>query len=38
MPESVIRPVIEYPGFQELIAVETIHDEALRGAFERWMK
>jgi ribose 5-phosphate isomerase RpiB len=35
LPETVIRPVVEYPGMRELIAVESIEDEGLRRALEK---
>ncbi len=37
LPDSVLRPVLEYPGFRELLDVPAIQDGELRSAFQQRM-
>jgi ribose 5-phosphate isomerase RpiB len=38
LPDEVIRPAIEYPGIEALIAVDSIQDADLKAAFQARMK
>jgi len=37
LPDSVIRPVLEFPGAAAMIDVDSISDEPLRAAFQQRM-
>jgi ribose 5-phosphate isomerase RpiB len=38
LPDSVIRPAIEYPGIEQLIDLDSIDDEKLQDAFQKRMR
>ncbi len=37
LPESIVRPTLEYPGVRELLDAETVEDAALKNALLKWM-
>jgi ribose 5-phosphate isomerase RpiB len=36
LPEQVACPVLDYPGVRALLDIDSIEDETLKAAFERW--
>ena len=37
LPESVVRPTLEYPGVADLLDIKTIHDDSLRQRIEKFL-